>query len=155
MYQGYLPLFDDLATMWSKIHTHMFNGRPLSGTTQVSWYQNGKTNLDFTEARDTEWQWHQLGQSAPCSRQITTPAPHHSVFFTDRMPVTRPTVSKHIIQKICYGLDAALATPVFTLNPNQKLRYATLLEAWPLTPKSVCLLSFLQNMVRPLTCSPA
>jgi len=27
----------------------------------VSWYQRGKTNLDFTEARDSEWQWHQLG----------------------------------------------------------------------------------------------
>jgi len=26
----------------------------------VSWYQKGKTNLDFTEARDREWQWHQL-----------------------------------------------------------------------------------------------
>ena len=34
-------------------HTHPFNG-PLSGTTQVSRYQKGKTNLDFTEARDTE-----------------------------------------------------------------------------------------------------
>ena len=35
--------------------THPFNG-PLSGTTQVSRYQKGKTNLDFTEARDSEWQ---------------------------------------------------------------------------------------------------
>jgi len=26
----------------------------------VSRYQKGKTNLDFTEARDGEWQWHQL-----------------------------------------------------------------------------------------------
>jgi len=34
-------------------HTHPFNG-PLSGTTQVSQYQKGKTNLDFTEARDSE-----------------------------------------------------------------------------------------------------
>ena len=34
-------------------HTHMFNG-PLSGTTRVSQYQKGKTNLDFTEARDSE-----------------------------------------------------------------------------------------------------
>jgi len=33
----------------------------LSGTTQVRRYQKGKTNLDFTEARDSEWQWHQLG----------------------------------------------------------------------------------------------
>ena len=32
-------------------HTHPFNG-PLSGTTQVGRYQKGKTNLDFTEARD-------------------------------------------------------------------------------------------------------
>ena len=36
-------------------HTRAFNG-PLSGTTQVSQYQKGKTNLDFTEARDSEWQ---------------------------------------------------------------------------------------------------
>jgi len=41
-------------------HTHPFNG-PLSGTTQVSRYQKGKTDLDFTGARDSEWQWHQLG----------------------------------------------------------------------------------------------
>ena len=30
-----------------------------SGTTRVGRYQKGKTNLDFTEARDSEWQWHQ------------------------------------------------------------------------------------------------
>jgi len=30
----------------------------------VSRYQKGKTNLDFTEARDSEWQWHQLGPYA-------------------------------------------------------------------------------------------
>jgi len=34
-------------------HTHTFNG-PLSWTTRVSRYQKGKTNLDFTEARDSE-----------------------------------------------------------------------------------------------------
>jgi len=49
------------AQLPSKItHTHPFNG-PLSMTTRVSQYQEGKTNLDFTEARDSEWQWHQLG----------------------------------------------------------------------------------------------
>ena len=32
-------------------HTHTFHG-PFSGTTRVSRYQKGKTNLDFTEARD-------------------------------------------------------------------------------------------------------
>jgi len=47
-------------------HTHPFNG-PLSGTTQVSRYQKGKTNLDFTGARDSEWQWHQLGCMQVCT----------------------------------------------------------------------------------------
>jgi len=69
----------------------------LSGTTQVSWYQKGKTNLDFTEARDSEWQWHQLGdmqiKSAPRSRQITTPAPSHSVFLQAGCPSCHPTNS--------------------------------------------------------------
>jgi len=31
---------------------------------QLSQYQKGKTNLDFTEARDSEWQWHQLGHAS-------------------------------------------------------------------------------------------
>jgi len=61
-------------------HTHPFNG-PFSGTTQVSRYQKGKTNLDFSEARDSEWQWHQLG--------------HHSVFYRpDALPAAQPTASK-------------------------------------------------------------
>jgi len=33
----------------------------------VSRYQKGKTNLDFTEARDSEWQWHQLGNLQVCT----------------------------------------------------------------------------------------
>ena len=48
-----MPFFFSVCT-----HTHLFNG---SGTTWLSQYQKGKTNLDFTEARDSEWQWHQLG----------------------------------------------------------------------------------------------
>jgi len=43
-------------------HTHTLNG-PFSGTIRVvSRYQKGKINLDFTEVRDSEWQWHQLGR---------------------------------------------------------------------------------------------
>jgi len=33
----------------------------------VSRYQKGKTNLYFTEARDSEWQWHQLGHMQVCT----------------------------------------------------------------------------------------
>jgi len=47
-------------------HTQPFNG-PLSGTTRVGQYQKGKTNLDFTEARDSEWQWHRLGHMQVCT----------------------------------------------------------------------------------------
>ena len=47
-------------------HTHSFNC-PFSGTTRVSRYQKGKTNLDFTEARDSEWQWHMLGHMQVCT----------------------------------------------------------------------------------------
>ena len=46
--------------------THTFND-PFSGTTQVSRYQKDKTYLDFTEARDSKWQWHQLGHMQVCT----------------------------------------------------------------------------------------
>ena len=58
----------------------------------MSWYQKGKTNLDFTEARDSEWQWHQLGHMQVCTprfRQTTMPAPT-TQFFTGRMPFLPP-----------------------------------------------------------------
>ena len=47
-------------------HTQPFNG-PFSRTTWVSRYQKGKTNLDFSEARDGEWQWHHLGHMQVCT----------------------------------------------------------------------------------------
>ena len=35
-------------------------------------------------------------KSTPRSKQTTTPAPHHSVFYrTDALPATQPTASKH------------------------------------------------------------
>ena len=51
-------------------HTHPNNG-PMSRTTQVSRYQKGKTNLDFTGARDGEWQWHQLGHMQVCTSLLS------------------------------------------------------------------------------------
>jgi len=38
----------------------------LTALTWVSRYQKGKANLDFTEARDSEWQWRQLGHMQVC-----------------------------------------------------------------------------------------
>jgi len=72
-------------------HTHPFNG-PFSGITRVSRYQKGKINLDFTEARDSEWQWHQLGYMQDCTSLQTDN--HASTpplsFFTGRMPFLPP-----------------------------------------------------------------
>jgi len=41
----------------------------------VGRYQKGKTNLEFTEARDSEWQWHQLGHMQVC---ISLQADNHA-----------------------------------------------------------------------------
>jgi len=60
-------------------------------TTQVSLYQKGKTNLDFTEARDSEWQWHPL---------CLMPAPQHS-FFMGRMPFLPPNQQCQSTEKSC------------------------------------------------------
>ena len=56
-------LVTPLAHTHTHTHTHTFNG-PLSATTRVGRYQKGKTNLDFTEARDSE---RQLGHMQVCT----------------------------------------------------------------------------------------
>ena len=73
-------------------------GCHLSGTTWVSRYQKGNTNLDFTEARDSELQWHHMDHMQVCTslQSETMPAPDHSVFYRlDALPATQPTASKH------------------------------------------------------------
>jgi len=63
-----------------------FNGL-FSRTTCVSRYQKGKTNLDFTGARDSEWLWHQLGHTQVCtSLQTDNHASTPPLCFTGRMP---------------------------------------------------------------------
>ena len=74
--------------------THPING-PLSGTTRVSRYQKDETNLYFTEARDSEWQWHQLGHMQVC---ISLQTDNHAStpplsFLQAGCPSCRPTNS--------------------------------------------------------------
>jgi len=72
----------------------------LSGTTWVSRYQKGKTNLDFTGARDSEWHWHQLGHMQVCTSLQTDN--HASTpplrFFTGRMPFLPPNQQRQSIE---------------------------------------------------------
>ena len=78
-------------------HTHLFNG-PLSGTTQVVRYQKVKPiwillKQETVSGSGISWV---ICKSAPRSRQITSPAPHHSVFYRpDALPAAQPTRSKH------------------------------------------------------------
>ena len=73
---------------------HPFNGLHCT-TTRISRYQKGKTCLDVHEARDGDFgvavasAGPYAKQSAPLSRQITTPTHHHSV-FTGQMLVLMP-----------------------------------------------------------------
>jgi len=78
-------------------HTRPLNG-PSSRTTQVSRYQKGKPmwillKQGTVSGSGISWA---ICKSAPRSRQIAMPAPHHSVFYRpDALPADQPTASKH------------------------------------------------------------
>jgi len=66
-------------------------GEPVAG--------KSKTSLDFPEARNSEWQWHQLGRMHVCtSLQIDNHASTPPLYFfcwPDALPAAQPTASKH------------------------------------------------------------
>jgi len=65
----------------------------LSRTTRVSRHQKDKTNLDFTEARYSEWQWRQLRYMQVCTSLQTDNGVNTTPllsFFTGRMPFLPP-----------------------------------------------------------------
>jgi len=73
-------------------YIHTFNGL-FSGTTRVSRCQKGKTNSDFTEARDSEWQWHQkinVSIQVCTSLQTDNHASTPQLIFTGRAPFLPP-----------------------------------------------------------------
>jgi len=70
------------------------------GLPGVDRYQKGKTNLDFAEARDSEWHWHQLGHMQVCTslqtdNHTSTPPLCFFTGWMDTLPAAQPTVSKH------------------------------------------------------------
>jgi len=69
----------------------------------VSQYQKGKTNLDFTEAKDSEWRWHQLGHMQVCTLLQTdnhASTPPLTQFFTGRMPFLPPNQQRQSTEGI-------------------------------------------------------
>jgi len=102
-------------------HTHPFNGS-FSRTTRVSLYQKGKTNLDFTEARGSGISG-AMCKSASRSRQITTPAPHHSSFLQAGCPSCRPTNSVKALKAIALKainliINKNISVPILTTKVN-------------------------------------
>jgi len=61
-------------------------------------YQKGKTNLDFTEVRDSEWQWHQLCRMQVCTSLQTDN--RTAQFFTGRMPFLPSSQQRHSTEGI-------------------------------------------------------
>jgi len=58
--------------------------------------QKGKIYLEFTEAKDSEWQWHQLGHMQVCTllqTDIHASTPPLSFFSQAGCPSCRPTNS--------------------------------------------------------------
>ena len=87
-------------------HTNPFKG-PFSGTTRVSQYQKGKPiwillKQETVSGSGIRWA---ICKPAPRSSQITTPVPHHSVFYRpDALPAAQPTASKHRRLSMCLRL---------------------------------------------------
>ena len=93
-------------------HTHTLNG-PLSETTWVSQYQKGKISLDFTEARDSEWQWHQLDHIQVCtSLQTDNHASTSPLSFLQAgCPSCRPTNSIKALKAPCSSSSSTWCFP--------------------------------------------
>jgi len=83
-----------------QIRSSRYFAPPRGGVThtRVSQYQKGKTNLDFTEARNSVWQWHQLGRvqvSTLLQTDNHASTPPVSFYRPDSLPAAQLTASKH------------------------------------------------------------
>ena len=102
------------------IHLQQQQQQPFNGlfsrTTWVSQYQKGKTDLDFTGARDSERQWHHLGHMQVCTSLQTDN--HASTpplcFLQAGCPSCRPTNSvKALKAKALKAKIAIIAVTVY------------------------------------------
>jgi len=86
-------------------HTHTFNG-PFSGLPGWAGTRKAKPiwillKQETVSGSGISWA---ICKSAPRSRQITMPVPHHSSFYRpDALPAAQPTASKHWRNILCYA----------------------------------------------------
>jgi len=103
----------------------------------VSRYQKGKNNLDFKEARDSEWQWHQLGRMQVCTLLQTDNHASTSLlsFLQVGCPSCRPTNSVKALKAAYYYVHGVYKT--FNQLPRD---HVTVGVGAPLTAQTRCTL---------------
>ena len=120
-------------------HTHPFSG-PSSGTTRVSRYQKGKTNLDFTEARDSEWQYHQQGHMQVCTSVQTdnhTSTPPLS-FLQAVCPSCCPTDSFNALKALYWCCYTNLVVYIFPPSMTRSSQGPSFVPSFLCICVSVC-----------------
>ena len=92
-----------LPRVCSQEHTHIRLTAFFPGLPRWAGTKKGKTNLDFTEARDSEWQWNQLGHIQVCtSLQTDNHASTPSLCFLQAgCPSCRPTNIVRALKALC------------------------------------------------------
>jgi len=97
----------------------------------VGRYQKGKTNLDFTEARDSEWQWHQLGHmQVSTSLQTDNHASTSPLSFLQAgCPSCRPTNSVKALKAHVISFYLFYFMLFSNTFENMSLRSKTILES--------------------------
>jgi len=90
----------------------------------VSRYQKGKTSLDFTEATDSEWQWHQLGHmqvSTSLQTDNHASTPPLSFLQPDALPVAQPTASK--LKENCFTCYMVIIVMALKVRMQENITY--------------------------------
>jgi len=97
----------------------------------MSWYQKGKTNLDFTEPRDSEWQWNPLDHMQVCtSLQTDNHASTPPLFCTGRMPFLPPNQQRQSTKGIA-KIRKNEHKQTMTSHFNKRLNTETAWHAMP------------------------
>ena len=127
-------------------------------------------NVDFTEARDNEWWWHQLGHMQVCTLLLTDNRAGTPPLFYNRMPAAQPTASKHWrhykcgIKAITSGIFTQLTVfacvgvhrmPMLRRRLRRRIRRMSRsrclrLDCWRLTPRAAPTVNRSKWTIRPM-----
>jgi len=95
----------------------------------VSRYQKGNTNLDFTKATDSEWQWYQLGHMQVCTSLQTdnhASTPPLSFFLQAGCPSCHPTNSVKALKGFTISIKKNISAN--WLNSNSKFGFSNTMD---------------------------